>query len=41
MPDNLISYKMKNRNHGDYNGDCFFTNDHNEIYEELKRVNIL
>jgi hypothetical protein len=41
MPDNLISYKMRNRNHGDYNGDGFFTNDYNKIYEELKRVNIL
>jgi len=41
LPNDLISYKMKNRNHGDYNGDGFFTNDHREIYNSLKNNNII
>jgi hypothetical protein len=41
LPNNLISYKMKYRNHGDYFGDGFFTNDWQKIDTELKRMGII
>jgi hypothetical protein len=41
LPDNLSSYKIKNRHHGNYYGDGFFTNDYNDIFKALKNNNII
>jgi hypothetical protein len=41
LPKELISYRIKNRHHGNYYGDGFFTNDHNEILTSLQNNNIL
>lgn len=45
IPNNLIKYKIKNRNYlnygAEYYGDGCFTNDHNVILQNLKNVGIL